>query len=96
MTEPVRPMTYSPAPAARPIAAVAHRLAAVVRPRIEAPSLMIAPAPRKPMPDTIWAATRDGSMAAVVVGWKAKIDSSVKIADPRATRRCVRIPAGWP
>ena len=57
---------YSPAPAAMPTADVAHRLAAVVRPRITMPSLRIAPAPRKPMPDTIWAAIRVGSIGAPV------------------------------
>ena len=61
---PTAPMTYSPAPAAMPTADVAHRLAAVVSPRITMPSLRIAPAPRKPMPETIWAAMRVGSTGA--------------------------------
>ena len=81
-----------------PIAAVAQRLAAVVRPRIDVPYLRIAPAPRKPIPDTIWAATRDVSVGSEPFGaggpLNAKIDSSVKIADPSATSRCVRMPAG--
>ena len=47
-----------PRPAASPMAATAHRLAAVVRPLIEAPSLRMAPAPRKPTPTTTWEATR--------------------------------------
>ena len=54
--------THQPAPTAIPTAAVAHRLAAVVSPRTDVPYLMIAPAPRKPMPVTIWAATREVSV----------------------------------
>src|ERR687890_612928 len=86
-------------PAAIPTAAVAHRLAAVVRPRTDPPYLRIAPAPRKPIPDTIWAATRDGSVGIVPFGdggvSKTKIETTVKAAEPSDTRRCVRIPAGW-
>ena len=52
---------HAPAPAAMPTAATAHRLAAVVRPRTLTPYLRIAPAPRKPIPDTICAATRPWS-----------------------------------
>ena len=52
-----------PPPAARPTAATAHTLAAVVRPRTVWPRAMMEPAPRKPMPDTTWAAMRDGSSA---------------------------------
>ena len=61
MNVPTAAISHSPAPAAIPIAAAVHRLAAVVRPRIEVPYLRIAPAPRKPIPDTIWAAIRVGS-----------------------------------
>jgi hypothetical protein len=40
------------APAQDPTAADAHSVAAVLRPRTFMPSFMIAPAPRKPMPET--------------------------------------------
>jgi hypothetical protein len=46
-----------------PIAAVSHTDAAVVRPRIAPRRVMISPAPRKPIPVTIWAATRDRQLA---------------------------------
>src|SRR5918912_1354220 len=39
-----------------PIAATTHSVAAVVRPRTLSPCRMIAPAPRKPIPLTTWAA----------------------------------------
>ena len=48
-------------PAAIPIAATTQSVAAVVSPRTEIPRTMIAPAPRKPIPVTIWAAIRVGS-----------------------------------
>ena len=51
----------SPAPAAAPTAAVTQTDAAVVRPCTESRRTKISPAPRNPMPVTIWAATRDGS-----------------------------------
>ena len=44
-----------------PIAATTQSPAAVVSPRMESPWRMIAPAPRKPIPVTIWAAMRVGS-----------------------------------
>ncbi|MNU71155.1 hypothetical protein D3C71_605800 [compost metagenome] len=40
------------APAQAPTAADPHSVAAVFRPVMLAPSFMIAPAPRKPMPET--------------------------------------------
>ena len=89
----------APAPAAMPTPAVAQRLAAVVRPRTDVPYLRIAPAPRKPMPETIWAAIREGSVGIEPFGAggasKKKIERTVKAADPSETSRCVRIPAGW-
>ncbi len=55
-------MIYMPAPAARPIPATTHIVAAVVSPSTIPPSrCMIAPAPRKPIPATIPAAIRLGS-----------------------------------
>jgi len=44
-----------------PIAAVAHILAAVVRPLVSIPILIIAPAPRNQIPDTTCAAILPGS-----------------------------------
>ena len=52
------PRMYSPAPMTRPTAATAHMPAAVVSPRIRLRMCRIVPAPRKPMPVTICAATR--------------------------------------
>ena len=40
------------------MAAAAHRLAAVVRPRMSVPCRMMAPPPGKPTPVTIWAVIR--------------------------------------
>ena len=51
----------SPAPAAVPTAAVTQTPAAVVSPRTESRLTKISPPPMKPMPETIWAATREGS-----------------------------------
>ena len=44
-----------------PIAATTQSVAAVVSPRTDTPWRMMAPAPRKPIPVTIWAAMRVGS-----------------------------------
>ena len=44
-------------PTCVPTAAVVHSDAAVVRPKTASPDLCIVPAPRKPMPETIRAAT---------------------------------------
>ena len=95
MTVVATPRNGSPAPAAMPIPAAAQRLAAVVRPRTDGPYLMIAPAPRNPMPVTICAATRDGSVAVPSADGNPTIDSTVNSADPSDTSRWVRIPAGW-
>jgi hypothetical protein len=86
-------IAYAPTPAAMPSAAVLQRLAAVVRPRIVNPSLRIAPAPRKPMPDTTCAAMRVGSVTALGPP-KPWTDRTVNAAEPSATSKCVRIPAG--
>ena len=50
-----------PAPHAMPRAAVSHTDAAVVRPRTMSRRMKITPPPMKPIPDTSWAAIRDGS-----------------------------------
>src|SRR5712692_9314982 len=81
-----------------PIAATTHKVAAVVSPRIERPSRMIAPAPRKPIPVTICAAIRVGSARTTLPppvrnSWNPYAETIVKSADPSETRRCVRIPA---
>src|SRR5215211_3876280 len=81
-----------------PIAATTHSVAAVVRPRIEMPWRMIAPAPRKPIPDTICAAIRVGSKVTPsrLEKWKSRhayAETSVNTADPTETSRCVRSPA---
>jgi hypothetical protein len=52
---------YMPAPTATPIAATTQSDAAVVSPRTLMPWRMIAPAPRKPIPETTYEATREGS-----------------------------------
>ena len=58
---PARASHHRPAPQAMPIAAVSQMVAAVVRPRIAPCRVRMMPAPRKPMPDTICEATREGS-----------------------------------
>src|SRR3954451_22794667 len=81
-----------------PIAATSQSVAAVVRPRIEKPWRMIAPAPRKPMPLTTCAAIRVGSArttASPLVRNSVKpyAETIVKSAAPTETSRCVRRPA---
>src|SRR3954471_238902 len=81
-----------------PIAATTQRVAAVVSPRTERPSRMIEPAPRKPIPVTICAATRDGSARTMLPpparnSWNPYADTIVKRAEPSDTSRCVRMPA---
>src|SRR5436305_12346331 len=81
-----------------PIAATTHNVAAVVSPRTESPSRMMAPAPRKPIPVTICAAMRDGSARTTLPpftrnSWKPYAETIVKSAEPSDTSRCVRMPA---
>ena len=81
-----------------PIAATSQSVAAVVSPRTERPWRMIAPAPRKPMPLTICAAIRVGSVRTSEPpltrnSWKPYAETSVKSAEPTQTTRCVRSPA---
>src|SRR5437763_7452461 len=81
-----------------PIAATTHSVAAVVSPRTDRPSRMIAPAPRKPMPVTICAAIRVGSARTteppfVRNSWKPKAETIVNSAEPSDTNKWVRIPA---
>jgi hypothetical protein len=57
---------------------------------------MIAPAPMKPMPDAIWAATRMGStFGPRWMSEKPYAPAIVNTAAPAATSACVRIPARW-
>src|ERR1700694_5461582 len=79
-----------PAPAKAPTAAEYHRVAAVLRPRTLSPSRMITPAPRNPIPDTIWAATRVGSAVAPLNPFA---DNNTNKVAPTATRALVRNPA---
>ncbi len=57
-----RATKYCAVPAAMPMAATAQMVAAVVSPRTRSFRRKIVPAPRKPIPVTIWAATREGSV----------------------------------
>ena len=77
-----------PEPLSVPTAAAHHRVAAVVSPRTLKPSLKITPAPRKPMPDTTWAAMRVALLSPAAIP-----DSATKAAEPVATSACVRMPA---
>src|SRR5919205_2076945 len=81
-----------------PIAATTHSVAAVVSPRTDSPWRMIAPAPRKPIPVTIWAAIRLGSARTTLCpearkAWNPYAETIVKSAEPSDTSRCVRRPA---
>src|SRR5438132_4544672 len=81
-----------------PIAATTQSVAAVVSPRIESPCRMIAPAPRKPIPVTICAAIRVGSVRTRLPPWTRKsrkpyADAIVNSAEPSETSMCVRKPA---
>lgn len=62
-------------------------LNAVVVPTTVRPRLMSSPAPRKPMPCTTPAATRDSPKA---------VQASLNMAEPRQPRPRVRLPASWP
>ena len=50
-----------PAPTAMPMPADSHTVAAGVSPCTAPRRVMMIPAPKKPTPETIWAATREGS-----------------------------------
>jgi hypothetical protein len=90
MTAVAAPTEYIRKPTATPMAATTQIVAAVVRPVTCSPSRMMAPAPRKPMPETIWAAMR------VMSAPEAAASSREMIAnrqDPRQIRMLVRRPA---
>ena len=76
------------APQAAPIAAVSQIPAAMLRPRTESRRTKIRPAPMKPMPETIWAATREGSRITVFSSSTSKKPYLLMImnsAEPRPT-----------
>ena len=88
----------SPAAAAAPIAAVSQIVAAVVSPRTEPRCTKISPAPMNPSPETICAATRDGSTTTwpgTTTFWKPYLLISRNSADPRPTIVWVRRPADF-
>src|SRR5580692_919392 len=83
---------YSPPPAARPMAATAKMVAAVVSPVTLPRSRRITPAPRNPMPCTIFEAIRVVLLSPV--SRAISTEAMVKSAAPSATQNPVRIPAG--
>src|SRR5205823_2546998 len=88
---PAAATAYNPAPDRAPTAAEHHSVAAVLRPRTLRPSRRITPAPRNPMPDTIWAATRVGSASPLPCRPpKPCADSSTNKVAPTATSALVR------
>ena len=79
----------SPAPQAMPSAAVSQTEAAVVRPRTTFRRMKITPPPMKPIPDTICAATRDGSTTTrpgSKTSLKPYLDTSMNSAAETPTR----------
>ena len=88
---------YRPTPTAMPIAAIIQMPAAVVRPRTEPFICMMAPAPRKPIPDTTWAAMRLGSpFLRPRYSCGTYIDSTIARQAPMQMSEKVRTPAVWP
>ena len=85
------PSRYSPNPNAIPMAATDQMPAAVVRPSTRSLTWMIVPAPRKPMPVTIWATRRDTASS---LPSNASSPTSVNRQAPMATTAKVRTPAG--
>ncbi len=81
-----------------PTAATNQMVAAVVIPVICSPVLRMTPAPRKPTPVTIPAATRMGSLGGLepVKSCQAMIEARVKRADPVQMKMLVLSPAGFP
>src|SRR6185312_2562920 len=73
-----------------PMAATTQMVAAVVRPLTCSPWCMIAPAPMKPMPVTIWAAMRVGSASTTPVKF---LETIMNKHAPTQIRMLVRRPA---
>src|SRR5690606_11086243 len=80
---------YSPAPMPIPSAAASQIVAAVVKPMTRPESLSSTPAPRKPTPVTIFAATRTGSSSPPI-----RSENVVNKVAPVQIRMIVRNPAG--
>src|SRR5439155_23625087 len=86
---------HRPAPAPVPSAALVHSAAAVVMPRTEPRSRMMAPAPMKPIPEATCAATRIGStFGPRSMSENPYAPAIVNTAAPPATSACVPQPAG--
>src|SRR5580704_15157470 len=77
-----------PAPAKVPTIAEHQSVATVLRPVTLIPSRRITPAPRKPTPETTWAAIRVGLLSLETI-----VEKTTKPAAPTATRELVRNPA---
>ena len=80
------------------MAAVIQIEAAVVRPRTEPRRTKISPAPMKPIPETICAATRDGSRTISLCSSTSVnpyLLTSMNSAAPMPTRAWVRRPASF-
>lgn len=86
----------NPAPHAILIAAISHTIAAVVRPQTASPRTM-SPPPTNPIPDTICAATRDGSKTTSEPSTSLKpyLLTIRKKAAPTPTSVCVRRPTDF-
>ena len=80
---------YRPTPDNVPHAAEHQIVAAVFSPLTLNPSFRMRPPPIKPIPETICAATLDGSPLPIVMSH----ESTVKAAAPTETRMLVRNPA---
>ena len=80
-------MLSFPQPQAIPIAATIHNVEAVVNPVTVSPCLNTVPAPMKPIPVIIWAATLDGSPNGykVTAVENPYIESIVKRQEPKQT-----------
>ena len=81
--------TYSPAPQAIPIAATTHTVAALVSPSTRFRVCRISPAPRNPMPCTMFDATR---LLSVIPGPASTPESTVNSAHPMHSSMLVRRP----
>ena len=87
-------MIYIPAPMARPKHAVIQIPAAVVRPRTEPFIWIMAPAPRKPIPEITCAAIRPGSpFFRPIYSCGMYMEIIIARVAPIAMRANVRIPA---
>ena len=79
-----------------PIQAVAQIPAAVVKPLIPFEVFKIAPAPKKPIPDSTCAVNLAGSLLVCALYWKNKDNDVIDVMhDPTATKMCVLNPANW-